>query len=136
MGYSRKNPNMGQGFSTWNFHSRGFWRKERAYSRIQLKKKFGNSRGQLKKKLALPGVMMKVLVFGPGTGSFMGYKTIFPGLRGEALFCLEFLRSDKPKNSFFFFKKVAYVLTHPAPPLPPSPSATCWTFSGLSPFAN
>ena len=101
MGYSRKNPNMGQEFSTWNFHSRGFWRKERAHEnpRIQLKKKFGNSRGQLKKKLALPG------------------------LRGEASFCLEFLRSDKPKNSFFLIKKVAYVLTHPPPP--PSPSAAC-----------
>ena len=49
-----------------------------------------NSRGQLKKEVAFPGVIKKVLVFGPG--SSVGCNTIFPGLRGEASFCLEFLR--------------------------------------------
>ena len=42
-----------------------------------------------KKELGLPLVLKKVLVFGPG--SSMGCNTIFPGLRGEASFCLEFL---------------------------------------------
>ena len=27
MGYSRKNPNIGQRFSTWNFQSRGYEEK-------------------------------------------------------------------------------------------------------------
>ena len=40
------------------------------------------SRGQLKKELA-------ITIFGPE--SSMGYNTIFPGLRSEASFCLEFL---------------------------------------------
>ena len=42
-----------------------------------------------KKNWHYQGVLKKVLVFGPG--SSMRYNTIFPGLRGEALFCLEFL---------------------------------------------
>ena len=61
------------------------------------------SRVQLKKELVLPGVMKKVVVFSPS--SSLGCSTIFPGLRDEASFCLEFLGSDKSKNSQFFFSK-------------------------------
>ena len=38
MGYSRKNPNMGQGLSTWNFHSRGIEERAHENPRVQLKK--------------------------------------------------------------------------------------------------
>ena len=84
----------------------------------------GNSRGQLKKELAFPGVIKKVLVFGPGRS--MRFNTAFPGLRGKASFCLEFLRSNKPKNSTISFQKSMSST--------PSPPPACWIFSGWSPL--
>ena len=88
------------------------------------------SRVQLKKELALPGVMKKVLDFSPS--SSMVCNTIFPGLRDEASFCLEFLRSDKPKNSQFFFQRSSLCMSsHLSLPM-----HVCWTFSWMEPIVN
>ena len=40
MGYSRKNPKIGQGFSTWNFQSRGIEERAHKNPRVQLKRKW------------------------------------------------------------------------------------------------
>ena len=66
MGYSRKNPNMGQGFSTWNFQSRGIEERAHKNPRVQLRSKWNFCGFQRKTDVKFPWV----LVFDHGISNF------------------------------------------------------------------
>ena len=66
MGYSRKNPNMGQGFSTWNFQSRGIEERAHKNPRVQLRRKWNFCGFQRKTDVKFPWV----LVFDHGISNF------------------------------------------------------------------
>ena len=66
MGYSRKNLNMGQGFSTWNFQSRGIEERAHKNPRVQLRRKWNFCGFQRKTDVKFPWV----LVFDHGISNF------------------------------------------------------------------
>ena len=66
MGCSRKNPNMGQGFSTWNFQSRGIEERAHKNPRVQLRRKWNFWGFQRKTDVKFPWV----LVFDHGISNF------------------------------------------------------------------
>ena len=58
MGYSRKNPNIGQGFSTWSFQSRGIEERAHKNPRVQLKRKWNFWGFKRKNNVKFPWVLV------------------------------------------------------------------------------